>query len=103
MKVYLTDSLDGRLSNLPLPAAITLRQVSIEQARKTVDHGAHGLFDDQEMAASIMDVLNRRITPLYRQANIAHGDQLLLATRVAETDSAQRGPRLMFYEVRIAR
>lgn len=103
MKVYLTDSLDARLSNLPMPAAITLRQVSIEHVRKTVDHGAHGLFHDQEMAASIMDVLNRRITPLYRQANITHGDQLLLATRVGETDSAQCRPRLMFFEVRIAR
>ena len=103
MKVYLTDSLDRRLANLPMPAALTLRPISVEQVRKSVDHGAHGLFDDKEMAASITAVLNRHITLVHHPAKIMNGDQILMATRVMDTEYVQRGPRLMFYEVRIVR
>lgn len=103
MRVYLTDSLDGRLSSIPMPAAITLRQVSVDQVRKTVDRGACGLFQDQEMAASVMKALNRRISHAHHQTHITQGDQLLLAQQVGPSDGGQREWRLMFYEVRIAR
>ena len=103
MKVYLTDSLDGRISTVPMPAAITLRQISVDQVRRTVDRGAYGLFRDQEMAASVMSILNRRIAHAHPAAHLAEGDQLLLARQVDESDGEQRKERLTFYEVRIAR
>ena len=103
MKVYLTDSLDGSISTLPMPATITLRRISVDQVRRTVDHGACGLFQDQEMAAAVMSVLNRRIVHAHSAAHLAEGDQLFLAWQGDESDGEQRKERLMFYEIRIAR
>ena len=103
MKVYLTDSLDGRLPHLALPAAITLRQVGLNQVRKSVDRGAHGMFEDPEMAASVMEALSRRFAQTHRQVNIAHGDQLFLAQQVDVSEGVSLGLGFIFYGVRIAR
>ena len=103
MRVFLTDSLDGRLLALPMPMAVTVRQVSVEQVRRTVDRGAYGLFTDEQMAALVEYALNRNVTSAHQQVHIEHGDQLLLAQPTDGTDANTRGQRLRFYEVRIAR
>jgi hypothetical protein len=86
-----------------MPIAVTVRQVSVEQVRRTVDRGAYGLFTDEQMAAMVEYALNRAVTPARQQVRIEHGDQLLLAQPNDGAESTPRGPRVRFYEVRIAR